>query len=92
MTERKFVKSLKGLPPPDCSGGYSVTLLKQHMDGQQLARLNVWMTGQTMMFCTGKLYDHDKQEYIDDCETPHGAVIYSHDLERFLHALPIIDW
>lgn len=80
------------LPEPECEGGYPWTQLEQIFDKQQIARLQIWMRGQTMMLCEGRKYSHETMEYYESCNgTAHGGVVYVYDLHRFLTAGPIID-
>jgi len=90
-----MITKIEQLPPSDCPHGYPVAQLEQVLDEQQSRRLMHWMYGQTMTLCEGRFWDEETKEYVaDECGPPprgHGAVIYTHDLERFLRAGPIID-
>jgi hypothetical protein len=88
-----LITSLDQLPEPACTGyGFSATQLEEAMDPQQFRRLEQWMSGQTMMLCDGRKFNHDTREYEpSDCGGAHGVVIYTWDVERFLAAGKIID-
>lgn len=49
------------------------------------------MSGQTVSLCDGKSWNYEKMEYEPAGCGPHGPVVYSWDLTRFLDGLPIID-
>jgi len=82
-TERK-------LPPADCKHGYTADQLDAIL-GDRRGAFDHWMRGQTCAVCTGKLYDHSKQEYYEDGCGPHGVVVYGHDLAGFLAGHPVLD-
>lgn len=80
------------LPEPECEAGYPRTQLMEIMDPQQYARLDIWLYGQTLALCQGKLYDHETGEYEECCNgVSHGTVVYPTDVHRFIHARPVID-
>lgn len=79
------------LPSPDCRWGYTENQLNQIL-GDNLSDFHKWMNGQTVAFCEGRAYNHDKKEYYEVCDgVHHGVVVYKWDLERFLNGLPVID-
>lgn len=78
------------LPEPECSYGYTIAQLHDIL-GEHLADFELWMYGQTAMLCSGERYNHDTQQYESDCDEPHGAVVYTRDLERYLQGRPVID-
>jgi hypothetical protein len=71
------------IPKPECQLGYPESQLKEIL-GDRLEDFNLWMRGQTIAGCDGRRYDHDKKEYQPTGCGPHGYVIYSWDLERYL--------
>lgn len=84
--------SVAQLPPPACEDGYPWSQLATILNEQELARLDIWMQGQTMCFCGGQKYDHDTKSYHESCGgIAHGSVVYPHDLIRWIEAGPIID-
>lgn len=52
-----------------------------------------WMNGQTMSLCDGKRYNYAAKEYeTTECwGRPHGVVVYSSDVRRFMAGLPVLD-
>jgi hypothetical protein len=87
-----LVTSLHELPVPACTHGFASYQLKDSMSTQQYKRLMEWMSGQTMMICDGRRYNHATREYEpSECGGRHGVVIYVHDVDRFLHAQPVVD-
>lgn len=83
------------LPPPECPLGYPWSQLERLLDAQAVARLELWMQGQTMTLCGGRLWVEKLGggEWVPDkcAGHPHGAVVYQWDFERWLRAQPIID-
>lgn len=79
----------EGIEAPLCDGGYTRDQVIRIL-GEGTPALDKWMTGQTMMLCTGEKYNHDTKAYEPGCG-PHGPVVYGHDLRRFLRGLPVID-
>jgi hypothetical protein len=80
--------------PQSCPQGMTESDLREVLGTRAAQRpFWRWMTGQTMSLCTGRKYDHEAQEYKpSECfGRPHGAVVYRHDVERFLKGLPVID-
>lgn len=80
----------KELPKPECGLGYTDSQLKTIL-GSRYEEFMLWMRGQTVAICGGRFYDHEISEYRNTGCGPHGVVVYSWDLERFLLGLPIID-
>lgn len=93
------------LPEPSCIFGYTYDDIDEIL-GPRVKDFWKWMTGQTMMLCNGKSYDHDRHEYfttlcsgmfpgvpVSDTESlaGHGGIVYPWDLERFLAGLPVVD-
>ena len=80
------------LPEPECRGGYTHPQIVEIVGQDREQQFWNWMTGQTMMVCDGRRYNHDTQEYEQSCEVAHGMpIVYPWDLERFLDGRPIID-
>lgn len=77
-------------PEPDCTHGYSFDLLEGTLGDARFSELMDWMSGQTMMLCDGRRYDHDTQEYYETHDA-HGPVVYTWDVQRFLRGGPIVD-
>lgn len=67
---------------PDCGYGFSWYALEEQIHPDTYAKLEHWMTGQTMALCT-----------LDDgsCRGGHGPVVYPWDFRRFLEGGPILD-
>jgi hypothetical protein len=83
---------MKIIEPKSCPYGFSTEELRvilgpRYMDFQR------WMSGQTMMLCEGRSYDYDQNKYVpNECaDTPHGPVVYEHDLRRFLDGRQPVD-
>lgn len=76
----------KTFPHPVCPGGYPWGQIEQILDEETFREFKFWMSGQTMMLCDGRKYNHELRVYeTDECaETPHGGVVYPYDLHRFL--------
>lgn len=76
----------------DCPLGVTVSELHEILGPRSEAFFR-WMSGQTMAICDGQFYDHESREYEPNgcAASPHGVVVYRHDLERFLRNLPIVD-
>jgi len=79
--------------PPACPYGYTKEQIERIVGSARLEEFNLWMTGQTMTLCEGRSYNHEKREYVENAcaNDPHGAVVYTHDLRRFVAGLPVID-
>jgi hypothetical protein len=72
------------MPKPECRWGYTEAQVNKIM-GERVDEFRSWMDGQTVGFCQGRAYDHDKREYYEVCDGKHhGVVVYSCDIERFL--------
>lgn len=85
---------VEALPKPHCKYGYTLSQLLDDVfsgDQERFDSLMKWMYGQTMTLCDGRLYNHETKEYEKGCDEPHGPVVYTHDLRRFLLGLPVID-
>lgn len=73
------------LPEPLCEGGYPWPQVEQILDAETLSAFREWMSGQTMMLCQGRAYDHESKQYHEACGgIPHGGVVYAWDLKRYL--------
>jgi len=88
---------LEKMPVPECAMGYTRAQVEQ-MFGLFMHNFDEWMSGQTTVLCTGKEYDHAKNQYVAArcagcAEKPggHGGVYYIDDVHRFILGLPIID-
>lgn len=78
------------MPVPECELGYTEEQVKS-ITGSRYTEFNYWMNGQTMAICDGRAYDHTLQVYKSTGCGPHGGIVYSGDVERFMLGLPIID-
>lgn len=88
MAKHKKIK----LPKPECKYGYTENQLIEILSPiNKYVEFNKWMYGQTGSICDGREYDYGKKEYVATGCGPHGGVVYSSDLERFLQGRPIID-
>ena len=76
---------------PECTFGYPTTQLGRVLDAQAYNRLMLWMRGQTMAICDGRRFNYETGEYEPTGCGPHGPVVYTHDVERWSRAGPIID-
>ena len=72
--------TVENLPEQDCDYGFSMALLEQVMPKSQWEAFGHWMSGQTMMLCSGTCGSE-----------PHGVVAYRWDVERFAQGGEIID-
>lgn len=81
------------LPPSICPLGYPWSQLEEIFDAQELARLRLWMYGQTGAICEGQRWDPLGRKYEPDACSPHphGMVVYGSDIRRWMEALPVID-
>jgi hypothetical protein len=80
------------LPPAECEMGYPADQLRRMYGEQGYRRLMLWMDGQTMTLCEGRSYDYSRNRYVQACGgVSHGLVVYGHDVQRWLAALPVID-
>lgn len=75
---------------PECQLGYTETQLDRIL-GDRRREFNAWMRGQTIAMCDGKKYNHEEKRYEDTGCGPHGLVVYSWDLQRFIFGLPVVD-
>lgn len=74
----------------ECQLGYTREQLKR-IFGDRLPDFNSWMIGQTGALCNGARYNYEtKKEEPSGCG-PHGYVVYSWDVERYLQGRPVID-
>ncbi len=80
------------LPDPECEGGYPWSQIDAIFDVDTVKRLEKFMAGQTMMICEGRRYNHETGGYREACGgVPHGGVVYSWDLQRFVEGRKVID-
>lgn len=78
--------------PPRCEMGYPEDQLRELLHTHEYDRLMQFMYGQTVGVCEGRKYNHETKEYEVACNgVSHGVVVYSHDLERFIAGLPVVD-
>lgn len=76
------------LPFPECEGGFTERQVTEIM-GDRIEEFWRWMSGQTMMLCEGRSYNHERREYEESCGgVAHGPITYSWDLKRFLGIVP----
>ena len=87
MTEDQAPESL----PASCQLGIPLTAIADHYPPGTFAAFLEWMTGQTMATCDGREFNHDTGTYEPSNCGPHGTVVYSRDLRRFLAGLPVDD-
>lgn len=80
----------KKIPMPDCQLGYTTEQLESILR-DRLKEFNTWMVGQTIALCDGRSYNHNTKEYEDTGCGPHGLVVYSWDLSRFLDGRAVVD-
>lgn len=78
------------LPSPDCETGYTRDQLREIL-GNRFEEFDGWMYGQTVALCEGRKWNYYTKEYEETDCGPHGPVVYSWDLKRFLDGRPIID-
>lgn len=80
---------------PDCRYGFSDDYLRANLSDAQYKALKNWMHGQTIMLCDGRRYNYETKEYEpSECGEKgeaHGAVLYTHDVNRWANRLPVID-
>ena len=78
-----IMNKIQGLPEPDCITGYTDTQVREITGTKYIVFLE-WMRGQTMAFCDGRVYDHDKKDYVISCDVEHGMIVYSRDIKAYL--------
>lgn len=82
---------LETLELKECELGFPYLQVERIIGRDRMTDFSYWMRGQTQAICDGRRYDHDaKRYYPTDCG-PHGVVVYSHDLKRYLAGLPVLD-
>ena len=79
------------LPKPDCKNGYTADQLIKILTPSEMEAFSTYMRGQTMTLCEGRIWSHELEKYIPSNCGPHGPVVYTCDLERFLQGLPPLD-
>lgn len=67
----------------DCQLGLTVAQAQERV-GDRWEDFERWMRGQTVGYCDGRVYDHEKKEYQPSGCGPHGTVFYAHDVDNFL--------
>lgn len=80
----------KGLPVPECTIGYPDSQLHEILE-DRYDEFWKWMSGQTFSSCEGRAYNHEIGNYQETGCGPHGFVVYSWDVQRFLDGSPIVD-
>lgn len=78
------------IPAPECKLGYTDEQVAKILGDRKDAFYH-WMRGQTAAVCGCRTYDHTRKEYVPDDCGPHGVVVYSDDLKRFLRGSPPLD-
>ena len=80
---------------PECRLGYSEQQVERILatNNKRTDDFNDWMFGATMALCDGRIYNADSHLYEPSAcfQKPHGAVVYTWDMDRFLAGLPNID-
>jgi len=73
-------------PKPLCPMGYPWEQIADALAEDVFKEFSRWMGGQTMMICDGRRYNYEAKAYEpDECAGgPHGGVVYTYDLHRFL--------
>lgn len=74
-----------------CKYGWTEDDIIQIIGEDRLNDFYQWMRGQTIMACTGKIWDYNVKSYVPDDCGPHDVIYYRHDLMRFQMGLPVID-
>lgn len=61
--------------------------------GERIDDFMQWLSGQTAALCNGEYYNYDQAEFFPtECaDAPHGLVVYTWDVERYLAGWPVID-
>lgn len=80
-------------PRKSCPMGHTRDDL-EHIFGERLPSFQAWMNGQTGSVCDGRFYNYETRGYEPSpcVDHPHGLVIYSSDVKRYIAGLPIMDW
>ena len=74
-----------------CKMGMTSDDLAYVFDEAALKDLAHWMRGQTGAICEGIEWDYALGDYIESGCGPHGYIVYTGDVERFVLGLPVID-
>lgn len=72
---------------PACLYGYTDEQAARVI-GTRLEAFRHWHRGQTGALCDGRTWVAEARTYVPSNCGPHGAVVYPHDVERFLMGLP----
>lgn len=75
--------------PTECELGIPQAGVERILEAQGLDKETfwLWMRGQTTAICDGRRYNHVAKEYeTNDCG-PHGTVVYSYDVVRYLRGV-----
>lgn len=86
----EFIHKYQDTEKPECQLGYPIDQV-QRILGDRFPEFNEWIAGQTVSICDGRSYNYETKQYEETGCGPHGSVIYSWDLDRFLKGLPVID-
>ncbi len=81
---------MKRLPRPKCKWGYTTGQIAKIM-GDRLDEFNKWMDGQTVIVCSGRIWDHDAKKHRMSGCGPHHVVTYETDVRQFLAGGPVLD-
>lgn len=90
ILEREIIVAKNKLPKPACELGYTEDQIEEIL-GDRIKAFNKWMYGQTQALCDGRSYNYEKKEYAPTGCGPHGATVYSWDLQDFLAGRPVTD-
>lgn len=74
---------MSALPAPQCRYGYTGEQLQEVL-GDRLPDFHHFMRDQTMALCDGRKFDYAAGDHRETGCGPHGGVVYSSDLHRFL--------
>ena len=77
--------------PASCKLGMTSANLASVFSEEELEDLHHWMRGQTGAICEGVEWDYATEDYIESGCGPHGYIVYTGDVERFVLGLPVID-
>ena len=76
-----------------CAQGHTVKDLVEAWGEERFTEFYHWWWGQTGAICDGQKFNSETNEYEPSTCHPniHGQVFYSHDVEKFVNGLPVID-
>lgn len=80
---------MREIPRGKCRQGYTSDQIEEIVSDKE--DFWQWMRGQTMTICDGRSWNHTTGKYEQTGPGPHGSVVYSWDLKRYLAGLPVID-